>query len=150
MVRRGAAARSDLVLGVDTIVVLGERLLGKAGDEVEAREYLASLSGRSHDVVSGVCLRRGDDVWVDHCVTRVTFRRLEEGDVTRYLATGEWRERAGAYAIQGFGSGLVTGVDGDYFNVVGLPVALLVDGLARYGLPGFAWSQADGGQAGLS
>jgi len=142
VVRRGAAARSDLVLGVDTIVVLGERILGKAGDETEARDYLEALAGRSHDVVSGLCLRRADDVWLDHSVTRVTFRPQSADDIGRYLATGEWRERAGAYAIQGFGSGLVSCVRGDYFNVVGLPVGLLVEGLARFGLPGFAWSQA--------
>jgi len=143
VVRRGAAARSDVVLGVDTIVVLGERILGKAADADEAASFLRDLSGRAHDVVSGVCLRRNEEAWTAHRVTRVDVRRLSAAEIERYVETGEWRERAGAYAIQGIGSGLVTAVRGDYFNVVGLPVSVLVEGLASFGLPGFAWRQTD-------
>lgn len=139
VVRRGAAARNDLVLAVDTIVVVDEAILGKAADEDEARACVRLLAGRSHDVVSGLCLRRGDRERVGHCVTTVTFRPLTDVTIDRYLATGEWRERAGAYAIQGFGSALVTAVHGDYFNVVGLPVGLLVDALEEFGRPSFAW-----------
>ncbi len=142
VVRRGAAARNDLVLGVDTIVVVEEEILGKAGDEAQATGYLRTLSGRSHDVVSGLCLRLGAEERVGHCVTAVTFRALRSSDIERYVATGEWRERAGAYAIQGFGSSLIAGVHGDYFNVVGLPVALLAESLEGFGLPAFAWPEA--------
>ena len=130
VVRRGAAARNDLVLAVDTIVVVDDEILGKAADEPQARAFLRLLAGRTHDVVSGLCLRRAGEERLGHCVTAVTFRTLADSDVERYVATGEWRERAGAYAIQGFGSSLVAGVRGDYFNVVGLPVALLADALA--------------------
>jgi septum formation protein len=139
VVRRGAAARNDLVLAVDTIVVVDEAILGKAADEDEARAYVRLLAGRSHDVVSGLCLRRGDRERVGHCVTTVTFRPLTGATIDRYMATGEWRERAGAYAIQGFGSALVGAVHGDYFNVVGLPLGLLVDALEEFGQPSFAW-----------
>jgi septum formation protein len=142
VVRRGAAARNDLVLAVDTIVVVDDEILGKAADEVEALAYLRLLAGRTHDVVSGLCLRRAAEEHVGHCVTAVTFRSLADADMERYVATGEWRERAGAYAIQGFGSSLVAAVHGDYFNVVGLPVALLADALAAFGLPSFAWHEA--------
>lgn len=139
VVRRGAAARNDLVLGVDTIVVLDDDILGKAADETGARRFLERLAGRTHDVVSGLCLRRADREVVTHSVTAVTFRPLTAVDIDRYVVSGEWRDRAGAYAIQGLGSWLVTAVAGDYFNVVGLPVAALGEALAAFGLPGFAW-----------
>ena len=77
-----------------------------------------------------------------HAVTGVTFRPLDEPDIARYVASGEWRERAGAYAIQGIGSALVAAVDGDYFNVVGLPVAELVTALAAFGAAPFSWLPA--------
>jgi septum formation protein len=92
---------------------------------------LCALAGRTHEVVSGLALVDGDDGVVEHATTRVTFRRLTEGEIAAYLATGEWRERAGAYAIQGRGAALVEHVDGDYLNVVGLPAALLVRLLAE-------------------
>ncbi len=140
VVRRGAAARNDLVLGVDTIVVLDGAILGKAADEEQASRFLSTLSGRTHDVVSGLCLRQGEREVVDHCVTAVTFRHLGPADVERYIRSGEWRERAGAYAVQGLGSWLVAGVCGDYFNVVGLPVGVLADALAAFGMPGSMWA----------
>jgi septum formation protein len=137
---RAALAPGHLVLGVDTVVVLGERVLGKAADEGEAVACVMELSGRTHDVFSGLCLRdRAGRRWTGHARTAVTFRALAPRDVARYVATGEWRERAGAYAIQGFGAALVTAVEGDYWNVVGLPVALLLDGLADFGHTPFGW-----------
>jgi septum formation protein len=135
-VRRGAG---ELVLGVDTVVVLEGRVLGKAGSEDEARSYLAALAGRRHEVFSGLHLCDGEGSFTGHAVTGVTFRPLAPADIDRYVASGEWRDRAGAYAIQGLGSALVAAVDGDYFNVVGLPVPLLVEGLSAFGTPPLGW-----------
>jgi septum formation protein len=129
----------ELVLGVDTVVVADGRVLGKAADGREATEYLRLLAGRRHEVYSGLCLCDRERELGGHAVTGVTFRPLDEAAVARYVAAGEWRERAGAYAIQGIGSALVTRVDGDYFNVVGLPVAELVTALAAFGAAPFSW-----------
>jgi septum formation protein len=131
----------ELVLGVDTVVVIDGRVLGKAGSEQEAGEYLRSLAGRRHEVYSGLHLCDRERGVTAHAVTGVTFRALDEGDVARYVTSGEWRERAGAYAIQGIGSALVAAVDGDYFNVVGLPVAELVTALQAFGAAPFSWLQ---------
>ena len=120
-----------ITIGVDTTVVLDGRVYGKAADEDGARRMLNELSGRTHTVVSGLCLLgAGEDV-VAHDVTDVTFRVLSHDVVSAYLESGEWKGRAGAYAIQGFGGRLVERIDGDYLNVVGLPGALLVSVLAQ-------------------
>jgi septum formation protein len=119
------------VLGVDTAVVLDGRLFGKAAGAEEAAEMLDALAGKTHLVVSGLCLLTPGWELVDHVATRVTFRQLTPRDVAAYVASGEWEGRAGAYAIQGLGASLVTGIDGDYLNVVGLPAALLVRILAE-------------------
>jgi len=132
-------ADGELVLGVDTVVVLGERVLGKAEHEGEAFAYLEALAGRRHEVYSGLHLCDGSGSFTGHAVTGVTFRPLADADIGRYVTSGEWRERAGAYAIQGVGSALVAAVDGDYFNVVGLPVPLLLDALASFGVAPFGW-----------
>ena len=129
----------ELVLGVDTVVVIDGRVLGKAAGEPEAAEYLRLLAGRRHEVYSGLHLCSGEHGETAHAVTGVTFRTLSAGDIARYLACGEWRERAGAYAIQGIGSALVERVDGDYFNVVGLPVAALLTALAAFDVAPFSW-----------
>jgi len=124
---RAVAGRDERVLGSDTAVVLDGRILGKPTDEREAEIFLRRLSGRTHEVMSGVALREPDgQERSDVAVTRVRFRRLERSDLDWYLATGEWEGRAGAYAIQGRGAALVEEIDGDYFNVVGLPVAALL------------------------
>jgi septum formation protein len=136
---RAGLRADELVLGVDTVVVLDDRVLGKAADEAEARAFLGLLAGRRHAVYSGLHLCDADRSFTGHAVTGVTFRPLDADGVERYVASGEWRERAGAYAIQGVGSALVAAVDGDYFNVVGLPVPLLLDALARFGAPPFSW-----------
>jgi septum formation protein len=135
-VRLGAG---ELVLGVDTVVVLAGRVLGKAGGEDQARSYLAALAGRRHEVFSGLHLCDGGGSFTGHAVTGVTFRPLALVDIDRYVTSGEWRDRAGAYAIQGLGSALVAAVEGDYFNVVGLPVPLLVEGLSAFGTPPLGW-----------
>jgi septum formation protein len=118
------------VLGVDTVVVCEGEMIEKAADAAEAERMLARLAGRAHDVVSGLCLRTGEWEELHSETTRVTFRALTPAERDRYVASGEWEGRAGAYAIQGLGSSLVEQVDGDYPNVVGLPVALLVRLLA--------------------
>ena len=114
------------VLGVDTAVHLGGRVFGKPGGPEEAEEMLDALDGRTHDVVSGLCLLTPGWEAVEHEVTRVTFRALTARDLAACVAAGEWEGRAGAYAIQGLGGALVTRIEGDYLNVVGLPAALLV------------------------
>jgi septum formation protein len=119
------------VLGVDTAVVLGGRLYGKAATGEEAAEMLDALAGKTHLVVSGLCLLTPAWDLVDHVATRVTFRPLTPRDVASYVASGEWEGRAGAYAIQGLGAALVEQIEGDYLNVVGLPAALLVRVLAE-------------------
>jgi septum formation protein len=118
------------VLGVDTIVVCGDRRIGKPRDEADAATMLADLGGRTHEVVSGLCLRTPEWEELHTETTTVTFRPLGATDIARYLAAGEWEGRAGAYAIQGLGASLVERIDGDYLNVVGLPAALLVRLLA--------------------
>jgi septum formation protein len=114
------------VLGVDTIVVCGGRTFGKPASATEAEAMLEALSGRSHEVVSGLCLRTRAWEEAHRAATLVRFRPLTARDLATYLASGEWEGRAGGYAIQGLGAALVEGIEGDYLNVVGLPGALLV------------------------
>jgi septum formation protein len=117
------------VLGVDTVVAVDGRALGKPRDADEARGFLESVAGREHEVHSGLCLIAAGRPYQRLATTRVRFRPLAAEDVDWYLASGEWRERAGGYAIQGRGAALVAGIDGDYTNVVGLPVAALLDAM---------------------
>jgi septum formation protein len=116
-----------LVLGVDTIVALGTRVYGKPSSEDEARATLHALAGRRHAVISGICLIEGGRSQTAATTTTVEFRALDDGLIDWYLATNEWRDRAGAYAIQGRGAALIASIDGDYLNVVGLPVATLLE-----------------------
>ena len=119
------------VLGVDTEVICDGRVFGKPADAGHAEEMLEALSGKTHEVVSGLCLRTQAWEELHREVTRVTFRTLTPRDLASYVASGEWEDRAGAYAIQGYGAALVGRIEGDYLNVVGLPAALLVGVLAR-------------------
>ncbi len=128
--RSVAAADHRPVLAVDTAVVLGSRVLGKPRNAEDAFEMLDALSGETHVVVSGLCLRTVAWEVVEHAATRVTFRPLTPREIGLYLASGEWEGRAGGYAIQGLGASLVDEIEGDYLNVVGLPSALLVRLLA--------------------
>ena len=122
------------VLGVDTAVALDGDVFGKPEGEGDAERMLERLAGKTHLVVSGLCLLTPGWEHVEPAVTRVTFRPLTPRDLAAYLATREWEGRAGAYAIQGVGASLVERVEGDYLNVVGLPAALLVGLLAeRFG-----------------
>ena len=119
------AGAEDLVLGVDTDVVLDGRVLGKPGDEAQARARLEALSGRTHEVLSGIALL-GEDERTALATSSVTFHALSAPDIDRYIASGEWRDRAGGYAIQGLGSTLVERLHGDFSNVVGLPLKTLL------------------------
>jgi len=127
---RGVDGGERPVLGVDTEVLLDGELFGKASHPGEAEAMLERLSGRTHAVVSGLCLRTPGWEELHTETTYVTFRTLTPRDLAHYVAAGEWEGRAGAYAIQGFGASLVTRIEGDFLNVVGLPAALLVRLLA--------------------
>jgi len=130
-----AAYPGRLVLGADTIVVLEGAVFGKPADEDEARAMLAFLQGRTHTVFTGLAVvdaTKGAEL-VDAEATDVTMRALDAEEITAYVATGEPLDKAGAYAIQGRGALLVERVDGDYFNVVGLPLYLLSKMLASFG-----------------
>jgi septum formation protein len=121
--RKARAVEGDLVLGVDTTVVLDGRSFGKPQDEEEAERVLSLLSGRTHEVWSGIALNERTAT----ACTKVTFRPLSESLLRWYLDSGEWKDRAGGYAIQGKGAALVERIDGDFWNVVGLPVPTLLD-----------------------
>ena len=121
--RKAAAVRGDVVLAVDTMVSLDGRIYGKPASEEEAAASLAALSGRTHEVVSGLVVGGREAV----AVTEVAFRDLGPAWIDWYVQAGEWRDRAGGYAIQGRGAALVREIRGDYLNVVGLPVAALLD-----------------------
>jgi septum formation protein len=125
---RAIAQPGTTTIGVDTLVTLGGEIFGKPASAQEASAMLTRLAGHTHQVVSGLALI--DDAGQEQLVTEVTsvtFRPLEDDAIARYVATDEWRGRAGGYAIQERGAALVRRIDGDYLNVVGLPVAALLD-----------------------
>ena len=127
----GALDDDTLVLAADTLVTLDGTFLGKPRDEADARRMIEALQGRSHAVAGGICLwYRGRTVTASE-LTRVTFAPMSEADVAAYLATGESFGKAGGYAIQGYASRFISGIEGDYFNVVGLPVHRLFKTLAE-------------------
>jgi septum formation protein len=126
--RKALAVSGDLVLGADTVVVLDGEILGKPRDAAQAVEYVGRLAGRPHQVLGGIALARDGAVIAEAVeVTEVVFRALSAEDVESYVALGEWEGRAGGYAIQGAGAALVRSITGDYLNVVGLPLARLLD-----------------------
>jgi len=131
--RKATAVAGDLVLGADTVVALDGVIFGKPADEAEAREYLSALNGRTHDVVGAIALARDGAVVATALeTTKVTFRRRSDEEIATYVATGEWVGRAGGYAIQEEGgSFMVERIDGDYLNVVGLPLERLKVLLAK-------------------
>lgn len=129
-----AATRTDaLVIGSDTIVVVDGEVLGKPRDQHHAIEMLLRLSGREHEVCSGIAVVGEGRVESGLERVRVRFRPLERRAVEEYVATGEPMDKAGAYGIQGFGSAIVEGIDGDYFAVMGLPVVRMLGLLQRFG-----------------
>ena len=131
--RKARAVKGAHVLGVDTVVALDGRLYGKPRDAQQARATLATLSGRTHAVHSGLHLTGVGEAVV---CTAVTFRTIAADLADWYLRSGEWRGPAGGYAIQGRGAALVESIEGDYANVVGLPVAAFLDLLRTLGFPG--------------
>jgi septum formation protein len=128
-VRKARAGARDgaVVLGVDTVVSLDDRIYGKPVDAQDARATLSALAGRRHGVISGVCVLDAGGERTATARTTVQFREADERLLSWYVQSGEWRERAGGYAIQGRGAALVEAIDGDYTNVVGLPVPTLLE-----------------------
>ncbi len=125
---------AELVLAADTVVVLDQAILGKPHSQAQAVEMLSRLSGRTHAVYTGFTLQKEGRVVTKVERTAVTFRRLTSGEIEAYVATGEPMDKAGAYGIQGLGSLLVQGIQGDYFNVMGLPVCALGQALQEFGV----------------
>jgi len=123
------------VLGADTEVVQGNEIFGKPRDAAHAAEMLRRLSGRQHDVLSGVALKRDDEILFALSVTHVTFRTLSDAEIEHYVATGEPLDKAGAYAIQGRAGAFATRLDGSYSGVMGLPLFETADLLAKAGVP---------------
>ena len=132
MEQRGLEARP--VLGADTEVVLDGEILGKPRDQAHAGAMLARLSGRRHDVLTGVALKAGDDVAFVLSASQVTFRSLSRDEIARYVATGEALDKAGAYAIQGRAAAFVSRLEGSYSGVMGLPLFETADMLASAGI----------------
>ena len=128
------AAPHETVLAADTTVTIDGLLLAKPADAADARRMLALLSGRRHDVLTGICLRQGDTVIRDCASTAVWFQPLAAAEIDAYVASGEPDGKAGAYAIQGLASKFVEKIEGCYFNVMGLPVSLVYRHLARLGV----------------
>jgi len=124
---------NEVVLGADTIVVVDDQVLEKPADAADARRMLELLSGRPHDVITGICLRSRTHSVVDAAVTRVFFAPLTTDQIAAYVTSGEPMDKAGAYAIQGLASKFIERIEGDYFNVVGLPIALVYGRLRELG-----------------
>jgi septum formation protein len=124
-----SSPRGGLVLGADTVVVIDGQTLGKPSDPQDATRMLRLLSGRTHQVHTGICLVRAPDSIeaLKHETTLVTFRELDEEEIRQYVESGEPSDKAGAYAIQGLASKFVTRISGCYSNVVGLPIALVYE-----------------------
>ena len=126
--RKALAVHSPMTLGADTLVAVDGDILGKPRDAGQAREYVARLAGRTHDVVGAIAIAQdGALAHVATEITKVHFRDASPALLDWYVRTGEWEGRAGGYAIQGAGAVLVAGIEGDYLNVVGLPLARLLD-----------------------
>jgi len=141
MAREKAAAvvagPGDIVLAADTTVALGRRILGKPADAGEAAEFLVALGGRRHSVITAVALRSGQKLWLREVVSAVKLKRLSDTELNAYLAGGEWRGKAGGYAIQGMAAAFVPWMSGSYSAVVGLPLAETAALLQAAGYPLF-------------
>mgnify|MGYP001088900563 CR=1 FL=1 len=129
------AGDDDIVLSADTTVALGRRILGKPEDRAEAAQFLYALSGRRHRVVTAIAVRRGAQVWERDVVTQVKMKSLSDAEVNAYLATDDWRGKAGGYAIQGPAGAFVPWINGSFSAVVGLPLAETASLLVAAGYP---------------
>ena len=128
------AAEDEIVITADTMVFLDDQRLGKPQDEADALRMLTALQGRRHTVCTGVTVRQGDRVLTESEATGVIFRPAEESELRAYIATGEPMDKAGSYGVQGKGALLVERLEGDFFNVMGLPVLRLSRMLAQFGI----------------
>ncbi|WP_169082748.1 Maf family protein [Paenibacillus sp. PL91] len=139
LLQQKQAVETSLIIGADTIVVLDGDVLGKPVDDDEAKAMLRRLQGRAHEVYTGIAcvLSSSGEAQLAHRMTKVKMKPLSEEQIARYVATGEPRDKAGSYGIQGLGSTLVDEIEGCYFNVVGLPLSLLSDMLATYDIAVF-------------
>ena len=129
------AEADDIVLSADTTVALGRRILGKPADEKQAAEFLIGLSGRRHRVITAVAIRRGERLWEKSVVTQVAMKRLSDDEVNHYLASGDWKGKAGGYGIQGPAGAFIPWINGSFTAVVGLPVAETANLLRAAGYP---------------
>jgi septum formation protein len=134
LLSNGSPEDTVIVLGADTIVVTPEGILGKPQDAEDASRMLRQLSGRTHEVITGVCLISREHLQVVAETTAVTMREITEAEIAAYLASGEPMDKAGAYAIQGYPARWIPRIEGCYFNVVGLPIARVAEMLERTGL----------------
>lgn len=125
-------AGNSVIIACDTVVATENEILGKPKDKQDARRMLSELSGNIHSVYSGLCLIKGDKILTDYCKTDVYFDKLTEKDIDWYISQNEWSDKAGGYGIQGKASVFIRKIDGDYFNVVGLPVNLLYKMLKEF------------------
>lgn len=123
----------EIILGADTVVVVNGEILEKPRDAIDAARMLVLLSGREHEVLTGICLRSKFNIVGDNATTRVRFVPLSDREIAEYVATGEPMDKAGSYAIQGLASKFIDGIEGCYFNVVGLPIALVYARLKELG-----------------
>lgn len=130
----GKVRDDDIVIAADTVVVLGNRVFGKPKDKRQAKEMLKTLSGKTHRVITGITVIKGDKVDTKAAVTKVTFRELCDKEIEAYIATGDPFDKAGAYALQGISCIFASGISGDHFNVYGLPVSLLANMLRGFGV----------------
>ena len=128
------AGGDTLIIAADTVVAVDGAVLGKPSDALEAFKMLSTLSGCRHQVYTGVTVLRGEERYTEYEVTDVSFRELSEREIEDYIRTGEPMDKAGAYGIQGYGALFIQGIQGDYYNVMGLPVCRLGGMLERLGV----------------
>ena len=131
---QGSVGPEDLIISADTVVCADGKRLGKPADEADAKRMLRLLSGREHTVVSGLCVLRGERCETGTVSTAIHFRPLSEREIDAYVASGEPMDKAGAYGIQGLAAIFVDRLDGDYYNVMGLPLCALAEMLKGFGV----------------
>ncbi len=131
-------ADDEVALCADTTVALGRRIMGKPADETEARAFLALLSGRRHKVITAVAVKRGERIWLRDQQTTVEMKRLSHAEIDAYIATGDWRGKAGGYAIQGPAGAFIPKINGSFTGVVGLPLSVVVGLLTAAGFAVYA------------